>query len=111
MIKLVILSIFGGLGYLGIQYLGGWMIYIPALQQLSVALLSLALCLIGDKVLGKEITLGPLLIAPTLSFLILAIIYKGQLNLLYGVSFLNLLAFSLTVIIYRKVNFQNEKQQ
>jgi len=103
MSKLVVLSLFGGLGYLSIQYWGGWMIFIPALQQLSVALLSLLLCIVGHKVLGEEIRLAPLLIAPALSFFTLLIIYEGELGLLFDVSFLNFLAFVLTVIIYRKV--------
>lgn len=104
MTKLAILSFFGGLGYFCIQYYGGWMIFIPMAQQISIAFLSLLLCLIGDKLLRIKLDFKLLLIAPIVSFLILTILHKGELGLLYGTSLLNLLAFMLVICIYKRLN-------
>lgn len=103
MTKLAILSFFGGIGYFIIQYFGGWMVYIPTAQQVSLAVYAVILCWVINKLLGEQIYLLPLLIAPLVSFVCLLIIYKGELGILYSTSVLNLIAFILGVIISKKI--------
>ncbi|WP_338725156.1 hypothetical protein V8687_11745 [Shewanella baltica] len=103
MTKLAILSLFGGFGYFIIQYFGGWMVYIPTAQQVSVAVYAVLLCWVTNKLLGEQIYLLPLLIAPLVSLVCLLVIYKGELGILYGTSVLNLIAFILAVLLSKKM--------
>lgn len=103
MIRLLVISAFGGLGYFAIQYLGGWMIYLPAAQQLSIALYAITICWMASRLFNEQIYLMPLLLAPLISFILLLVFHKGTLGILHGTSLLNLLAFMLAVIISKRI--------
>jgi hypothetical protein len=79
------------------------MIYIPAAQQVSVAIYAVLLCWIAHKLLGEQIHLLPLLIAPLLSLIFLLVVYKGELGMIYGISVLNLIAFTFAALISKKI--------
>lgn len=99
MIKPVILGALGSAGYFVIQYFGGWMIFMPGLQQGSVTLLGIFLCFIASKLLRLSSYLLSIFICPILSFSALFVLKTGDLGMLYGVSFLNLIAYATSVVI------------
>jgi len=100
--KLIAVSVLGGGCYFAIQQIGGWMIYIPALQQISIACLAVLLCFIANKLLSQPLTIAPMLIAPCMSFIALLLINEGEMGLVYGISLLNFLVFTAVVILYKK---------